>query len=54
LKGKILKIRPERRSVRIEEVNQPFCGIRRRKIVTLGEAFPEIAGEWRYEKNCGW
>jgi hypothetical protein len=40
--------------VEIEDVSEPFCGVRRKNMVTLLDAEPEIAAEWYYEKNCGW
>src|SRR6185369_12534553 len=40
--------------IEIEEVQEPFCGCRRRNMVPLSDAEPEIADEWLYEKNAGW
>ncbi len=38
----------------IEDVREPFCGCRRKNMVPLSVARPDIALEWCYEKNCGW
>lgn len=38
----------------IEDVTEPFNGCRRKNMVPLSEAFPEIATLWHYKKNCGW
>jgi uncharacterized Zn ribbon protein len=35
-------------------MTEPFCGIRRKNLVPLCDAHPEIAEEWLYEKNGGW
>jgi len=40
--------------VEIEDVQEPFCGVRRKKLVPLADAEPEIAYEWNYRKNAGW
>jgi hypothetical protein len=40
--------------VEIEDMTEPFCGIRRKNLVPLCDAHPEIAEEWLYEKNGGW
>lgn len=40
--------------IEIEEVQEPFCGCRRRNMVPLTDAAPEVAGEWCYVKNAGW
>lgn len=39
--------------VEIEDVVEPFCGVRRKNLVPLFDAEPEIASEWLYEKNAG-
>ncbi len=38
----------------IEEVNEPFCGCRRKNMIPLADKAPSIAEQWCYEKNCGW
>jgi hypothetical protein len=38
----------------IEDVQEPFCGSRRKNLVPLSQTHPEIADEWLYRKNCGW
>ncbi len=38
----------------IEDVQEAFCGCRRKNMVPLCDANPEVAAEWCYEKNCGW
>lgn len=40
--------------VEIEDVSEAFCGVRRKNMVALSDAEPEIAEEWCYEKNMGW
>ncbi len=40
--------------VEIEDVSEPFCGKRRKNMIPLRDAEPEIAEEWVYEKNAGW
>lgn len=45
---------PKRPIVEIEDMQEPFCGIRRKKCVPLIDAEPEIAREWLYSENCGW
>jgi hypothetical protein len=40
--------------VEIEDVTQPFCGVRRKNLVPLIDADPEVADEWCYKKNAGW
>jgi hypothetical protein len=42
--------RPKNVAKNIEDVVEPFR-IRR---ATLAAAFPEVAIEWHYKKNCGW
>lgn len=42
--------RRPKRTVTIEEVTSPA----RIRKVSLARAFPEIAVEWYYKKNCGW
>lgn len=37
----------------IEDVIEPFNGRRIPNLVLLTEAYPEIAAEWCYKKNCG-
>lgn len=41
-------------TVEIEDVTEPFCGVRRRNSVPLSEARPDIAAEWLFQKNAGW
>lgn len=38
----------------IEEMDEPFSGVRRRNTIPLSDAHPEVAAEWLYEKNAGW
>ncbi|CAN5176927.1 hypothetical protein BH10CYA1_BH10CYA1_62810 [soil metagenome] len=38
----------------IEDVQEPFCGSRKRDMVPLCDYDPLVAAEWFYEKNCGW
>jgi hypothetical protein len=38
----------------IEDVQEPFCGCRRKYMVSLADAEPEVAAEWHYAKNAGW
>lgn len=38
----------------IEDVQEPFCGSRKKDLVPLCDADPYVAAEWFYEKNCGW
>lgn len=40
--------------IQIEEVQEQFCGCRRKSMVPLSDALPELAEEWCYEKNAGW
>ncbi|MDR3617464.1 MAG: zinc-ribbon domain-containing protein [Candidatus Obscuribacterales bacterium] len=40
--------------VEIEDMAEPFCGVRRKNMVTLSDAHPYIAEEWVYAKNAGW
>lgn len=40
--------------VEIEDMQEPFCGVRRKNLVPLCDAEPEIAEEWLYKENCGW
>lgn len=40
--------------VEIEDVSEPFCGVRRKNLVPLIDADPQVAYEWCYEKNAGW
>jgi len=40
--------------VEIEDVQEPFCGVRRRNLVPLSDARPDVAEEWLYSKNAGW
>ncbi len=40
--------------VEIEDMSEPFCGVRRKNMVPLVDAHPEIAEEWVYVKNAGW
>ncbi|MBX9720491.1 MAG: zinc-ribbon domain-containing protein [Candidatus Obscuribacterales bacterium] len=40
--------------VEIEDVQEAFCGIRRRNLVPLCDARPDVADEWLYSKNAGW
>lgn len=40
--------------VEIEDVQEPFCGVRRKNLVPLSDANPEIADEWLYSRNEGW
>jgi len=37
----------------IEDVSEPFCGIRRKNMVPLLDADPIVASEWSYDRNCG-
>lgn len=38
----------------IEDVTEAFNGCRRKTMVPLSDAFPDIAALWDYKKNCGW
>ncbi len=40
--------------VEIGDVQEAFCGCRRKYMVPLCDAEPEIAEEWLYAKNAGW
>jgi hypothetical protein len=40
--------------VEIEDVQEPFCGSRKKDMVPLCDADPDVAEEWLYAKNCGW
>jgi hypothetical protein len=40
--------------VEIEDMQEPFCGVRRKTIVPLCDAEPKIAAEWLYKLNAGW
>ncbi len=40
--------------VEIEDVQEAFCGVRRKNMVALSDAEPEIAEEWCYKQNAGW
>lgn len=40
--------------VEIEDVQEPFCGCRRKSMVPLSDAEPKIAQQWNYKKNSGW
>lgn len=40
--------------VEIEDVQEPFCGVRRKNLVPLCDARPDVAEEWLYSKNAGW
>jgi len=44
------------RQVEIEDVQEQFCGQRRKKklLVPFRDTHPEIAFEWCYAKNAGW
>lgn len=35
-------------------MEEPFCGLRRKNLVPLRDAAPDVAIEWLYAKNCGW
>jgi positive regulator of sigma E activity len=37
----------------IEDVSEPFCGIRRKNTVPLADYDPELAAEWHFKKNSG-
>lgn len=43
-----------RQTVEIEDVQEPFCGSRKKDMVPLCDADPDVAEEWLYAKNCGW
>jgi len=43
-----------RSSIEIEDVQEAFCGSRRKNLVPLADAAPEVAAEWLYAKNAGW
>jgi positive regulator of sigma E activity len=38
----------------IEDVQEAFNGCRRKNMVPLIDAHPEVASLWDYKKNCGW
>jgi hypothetical protein len=40
--------------VEIEDMSEPFCGVRRKNMISLADAHPDIAEEWHYGKNAGW
>ncbi len=40
--------------IEIEDVSEPFCGTKKKKLTPLSIAFPEIAAEWCYRKNQDW
>lgn len=42
------------RTTDIEDVSEPFCGVRRKNLIPLSVAHPDIAAEWYYPKNAGW
>lgn len=54
--GKITVIRKLRKwsPPEIEDVQEPFCGNRRKNLVPFSQTHPEVADEWLYKKNCGW
>jgi hypothetical protein len=40
--------------VEIEDMQEPFCGVRRKNLVPLIDGDPVVASEWLYAKNAGW
>ena len=45
---------PKHPIVQIEDMQEPFAGNRRKNLVPLSDAEPDIAAEWLYSKNAGW
>ena len=44
----------KRVTTEIEDVREPFCGSRKKDLIPVCKADPQVASEWCYIKNCGW
>lgn len=41
-------------AVEIEDMEEPFCGCRRKSITPLIDGRPDVAEDWAYDLNAGW